>query len=145
MAALTIDFATSEADLAVCRTLRRTVFIEEQGVSEADEVDGLDDTCLHVLAREGDDPIGAARVHIQGGTAKIGRVCVLPPGRGRGIGGEIIGFILTHLRADPQITQAKLGSQIAAMSLYSRAGFRPVGERYMEAGLEHQDMEHTLE
>ena len=29
-------------DIATCRALRRTVFIEEQGVSEADEIDALD-------------------------------------------------------------------------------------------------------
>ena len=33
------------------RRLRRVVFIEEQGVSEADEVDGLDDQAIHLLAR----------------------------------------------------------------------------------------------
>ncbi len=41
-----------------CRALRRTVFIEEQGVSEADEIDDLDPVCLHLLATQDGQPIG---------------------------------------------------------------------------------------
>ena len=37
-------------DIALCRQLRRVVFIEEQGVSEADEIDDQDDIATHLLA-----------------------------------------------------------------------------------------------
>ena len=37
-------------DIATCLALRRVVFIEEQGISEADDVDGLDESAVHLLA-----------------------------------------------------------------------------------------------
>ena len=43
---------TETRDIATCRHLRRVVFIDEQGVSEADEVDDLDDIAIHLLASE---------------------------------------------------------------------------------------------
>jgi ElaA protein len=73
-------------DIALCRALRRTVFIDEQGVSEADELDDLDEGAIHLLAQEGRQAIGSARLLVQGDLGKIGRVCVLAPARGRGIG-----------------------------------------------------------
>ncbi len=66
------------AELPLCLALRRTVFIEEQGVSEADEVDGLDDSATHLLAFVDGAPAGTARLLQAGDTGKIGRVCVLP-------------------------------------------------------------------
>ena len=70
-------------DIATCRALRRTVFIEEQGVSEADEIDDLDGEAIHLLATVAGRPVGRARLLIEGDTGKIGRVCVLAEARGK--------------------------------------------------------------
>ena len=67
-------------DLATCLAIRRKVFIDEQGVSEADEVDGLDPVALHLLAMQDAAPVGTARILVEGAVGKIGRVCVLAPG-----------------------------------------------------------------
>ena len=40
-----------ELDAAI--ELRREVFVGEQGVSEADEFDGREEECVHVLAVDG--------------------------------------------------------------------------------------------
>ncbi len=69
-------------DLAACLALRRAVFIDEQGVSEADEIDDLDAEAVHLLAIKDTAPVGTARLLILGDTGKIGRVCVLPEARG---------------------------------------------------------------
>ena len=47
-------------DIATCRGLRRRVFIEEQGVSEADEVDDLDGEAIHLLAAVAGRPVSVA-------------------------------------------------------------------------------------
>ena len=46
-------------DIATCRALRRVVFIEEQGVSEADELDDLDGVAVHLLAIVDGRPMGS--------------------------------------------------------------------------------------
>ena len=77
-------------DIATCRALRRVVFIEEQGVSEADEIDDLDGEAIHLLAVVAGRPVGTARLLLQGETGKIGRVCVLAEARGAGIGAALL-------------------------------------------------------
>lgn len=131
---------TTTRDIATCRALRRTVFIEEQGVSEADEVDDKDDTAIHLLARVNGQPTGTARLLLNGATGKIGRVCVLAPARGTGLGAALIRASLEELRRHPQITSAKLGAQTHAIAFYERLGFTATGPVYDDAGIPHRDM-----
>lgn len=129
-------------DIPACRALRRTVFIEEQGVSEADEVDDLDDVCLHLLAHASGIPIGTARILIKDGIAKIGRVCVLPAHRGTGLGAALIHKALEVSAG--QAKTAKLGSQVHAITFYERLGFTAIGPVYDDAGIDHRDMVRDL-
>ncbi len=127
-------------DIATCRALRRAVFIEEQGISEADEVDDLDDQAIHLLATVNGTPTGSARLLITGTTGKIGRVCVLAPARGTGLGAALIRAALTEFRRHPGLTQAKLGAQTHAIPFYERLGFTVSGPVYNDAGMPHRDM-----
>lgn len=127
-------------DLATCHALRRVVFIEEQNVDEALEVDGRDGDALHLLARLDGVPVGAARMLIVGDTAKIGRVCVLRAHRGAGIGQALMRAAVEVLRARPEVRRAKLGSQAHALGFYERLGFVAVGPDYLDAGIVHRDM-----
>lgn len=142
--ALTVRRAEGDDDIAACLALRRIVFIEEQGVSEDLEVDGLDSACMHVLAARDGVPIATARVRILENVAKIQRVCVLPMHRGKGIGAAVMRFILTEVAAAPSVRTARLGAQIDALDFYRKLGFTPVGPEYWEAGIRHQDMEAGL-
>ena len=127
-------------DLASCHALRRQVFIEEQQVPEAEEVDGRDHDALHILATNDAEAIGCARILLIGDTGKIGRVCVLAEYRGQGIGVALIEAALQVLRDQPGIAKAKLGSQTHAIGFYEKLGFRAVGPEYLDAGIPHRDM-----
>ena len=131
-------------DVDTCLELRRIVFIEEQGVSEADERDGRDADALHVLAQADGRAVGCARVLIEGTVAKIGRVCVLPDGRGTGLGAAIIQACLDAARTQPGVCKAKLGAQTHALSFYEKLGFTAFGPVYDDAGIPHRDMELDL-
>lgn len=132
------------SDLESCLMLRRIVFIEEQGVSEADERDALDAQAIHFLASEGNVPIGTARVLIKGNIGKIGRVCVLPMWRGQGLGAALILASLDGLRAEKKVTVAMLGAQSHALGFYEKLGFSVIGPEYLDAGISHFDMECPL-
>ncbi|MDF3415176.1 GNAT family N-acetyltransferase [Sulfitobacter sp. M57] len=129
-------------DIVACHALRRAVFIEEQGVSEAEEIDDLDDVCLHLLALDGDAPVGTARVNIQGGLAKIGRVCVVKSHRGTGLGAALIQKALEVSRG--KAAQAKLGAQTHALGFYEKLGFVATGPIFDDAGIPHRDMVRDL-
>ena len=127
-------------DIATCQALRRVVFIEEQGVSPQDEMDGRDGAARHLLARLDGAPIGTARLLTEGSVGKIGRVCVRAEARGKGVGVALIRAAVEIFRSEPGIQKVKLGAQTHAMGFYAALGFEAVGEVYQDAGIPHRDM-----
>ena len=127
-------------DIETCRLLRRKVFIEEQGVSEEDELDDLDEVATHLLLTEDGAALGSARLLREGGIGKIGRVCVLRQARGRGFGALLIRAAIAEFAKDPALTTVKLGAQTHALGFYQKLGFEAFGPEYLDAGIEHQDM-----
>ena len=124
--------------------LRRRVFIEEQGISEADELDDLDDKAIHLLATLDGLPVGLARLLLHGDTGVIGRVCVLAEARGTGLGAALIRAALDELRHHPGITHVKLGAQTHAQGFYEALGFVAQGPIYDDAGIPHRNMLRAL-
>lgn len=140
---MTVSIALSD-DLDACLLLRRKVFIEEQGVPEADEFDEYDARALHFLVRDGDVPVGTARILVLEPIGKIGRVCVLASHRGSGFGAALILAALDWLRTQPDVRVARLGAQSHALGFYQRLGFVVVGPEYLDAGIPHFDMERAV-
>jgi len=131
-------------DLETCLLLRRKVFIEEQNVPEEEEVDEYDASAIHLLAFEGDTPVGTARIVVRGDVGKIGRVCVLRECRGSGLGADLINAALDQLRELPDVITARLGAQTYAVNFYEGLGFAAYGIEYIDAGIPHIDMERRL-
>ena len=131
---------TETRDIATCRALRRVVFIEEQGVSEADEVDDLDDQAIHLLATLNGKPVGSARLLVLGEVGKVGRVCVLAETRGTGLGAALMRAAVERFRTEPGVKKVKLGAQTHALGFYERLGFTAFGPEFDDAGIPHRDM-----
>jgi ElaA protein len=126
-------------DPSSCFVLRHEVFVQEQAVPEDLERDEHDAAALHFLAAWEGRPVGTARVLLRGNTGKIGRVCVLAPMRGRGIGAALIRAAVEEIRARG-MARAKLGSQVHAIPFYEGLGFVAEGPVYDDAGIPHRDM-----
>ncbi len=135
-----IRTVTSKEDIATCLALRHLVFVDEQGVPEADEVDGLDADCTHILVRIDGEPVGAARIAYTADYAKIQRVCVLAHMRGGGVGAAVIRYMIAQIRARGDVGTIRLSAQITALEFYRRLGFTDVGDDYLDAGIMHRDM-----
>ncbi|WP_071674326.1 GNAT family N-acetyltransferase [Nioella nitratireducens] len=138
-----IRLAKTAEDRAACFALRKAVFMGEQNVSEAEEWDGLDDTCLHFLAIDQTGPAGVARLLPKGNTAKIQRVAVLPGHRGTGLGRQIMETVLDHAR-QAGFHHAVLDAQTHALGFYEVLGFVAHGPVFDDAGIPHQAMERAL-
>lgn len=133
-----VAFEAARADL---HAVRGRVFIDEQGVPEELERDGADPSCIHVMARDGAGrPIGAGRMTASG---RIGRMAVLGEWRGRGVGDAMLQALLDQARARA-MPEATLHAQAPAIGFYARRGFIAVGDRFREAGIEHQAMRMPL-
>lgn len=121
--------------------VRRTVFIEEQGVPAHMEWDADDAASLHFLALDpAGRPIGSARLLPDG---HIGRMAVLPAWRGHGVGRALLDAAVRAARARGD-TIARLSAQTHAVGFYARAGFVADGDEYEEAGIPHVAMQKTL-
>ena len=140
---MTVEISLTR-DIEACLSVRRIVFIQEQGVSEAEEIDGLDAEALHILAAVDGVPMGTARILIDGATAKIGRVCVLSEQRGTGLGAAVMCKALEVCKSQKAVKRALLGSQIHALKFYEQLGFEAFGPIYLDSGIEHRDMEFAL-
>ncbi|MEX1661616.1 GNAT family N-acetyltransferase [uncultured Thioclava sp.] len=130
-------------DISLCHALRRAVFIEEQGISEPDEWDDLDGDALHLLARDGETPLGTARLLVVGAKGKIGRLCVAKPMRGTGLGAALVRESCARLSA-LGCTRVYLSAQVSAIGFYEGLGFVAYGAPYDDAGIPHRDMEKPL-
>ena len=132
-------------DLDACLAIRREVFIDEQGVPEAEEIDDLDAGAIHLLARDDQGrPMGTARLLVLDGTGKIGRVAVRKAARGTGLGAALIRASMDELCALPGITRLKLSAQTHVIPFYERFGFTAHGPEYDDGGIPHRDMTRDL-
>jgi predicted GNAT family N-acyltransferase len=123
-----------EADNAVIRAVRNTVFSIEQGISETLVFDGRDHECVHVLARLGDgESIGTARMLPDG---HVGRIAVHKQWRRQGVGTRLVEY-LSEVARDRGFTEIHLHSQVQAAGFYARLKFEARGDTFMEAGIEH--------
>ena len=148
-AVLARDVATAGAGLRVyevawqthgsaLKAIRRTVFVEEQGVPESEEWDGQDDPSRHFIAEDGTGaPVGTARLMPSG---QIGRMAVLKHLRGSGIGARLLAAAV-DAASQGGYQRIFLHAQTHATGFYERAGFHASGEPFMEAGIEHRLME----
>ena len=134
-----VDYATGLDEL---RAVREVVFVQEQQVPVEEEWDALDPVCHHVIARDAQGrPIGTGRLTPE---RRIGRMAVLQAWRGHGVGDALLAALMALARRQgwPQVS---LNAQVSAEPFYARHGFVPFGERFMEAGIEHQAMRRALD
>ena len=137
---LRIELLPWERARAHAAPIRFAVFVEEQGVPLAMELDEMDDKSVHAVAYYREDPIGTGRLLPDG---HIGRMAVLQPWRGRGIGGRILAKLMDAARARGD-REVVLAAQVDAMAFYRAHGFVEEGAEYMEAGIPHVDMRRAL-
>jgi Predicted acyltransferase len=140
MSTLTVHLITEPDELQACLDIRREVFIDEQGVSEAEEMDGKEDQCGHLLARLDGVPIGTTRLNWQPGKLKVQRVAVLKPHRGTGAGLAMIKAAIDEARRRSDIETVVLDSQVSAIGFYEKLGFVASGPVFLDAGIDHRLM-----
>ncbi|MCB0183292.1 MAG: GNAT family N-acetyltransferase [Caldilineaceae bacterium] len=82
---------TSTAELGQAQAIRHQVFVEEQGIPAELEYDGADLSAIHVLAYQGEDAVATGRLLLEpDGVGVLGRIAVIGPVRGQGIGGQVV-------------------------------------------------------
>jgi len=128
-----------ERDAAIA--LRAAVFVTEQGVPASVEFDAEDEHAVHLVAVVAEEVVGTCRLLPgRAGRLRLGRLAVAPHARGRGVATALLDDAAGRALAGG-FGVIVLHAQTAALDLYERAGYVPVGDRFDEAGIEHQTME----
>jgi predicted GNAT family N-acyltransferase len=135
--------AAGDAERAAAMAIRHAVFVEEQDVPVDLEVDGRDDEAVHLVAVRDGAVVATCRLLAHGATVHLGRLAVAASARRQGIAGLLIEAAEAWARAHGARRLA-LSAQTYASGLYEAAGYAVAGEPYMEAGIEHVDMELEL-
>lgn len=119
--------------------VRREVFVLEQNVPEALELDEYDHDpdVIHFVAYRNGEAKGAGRFRrYEADTAKVERVAVLASERGTGLGRELM-LAIEQAAQEAGYTTLKLHAQCHAQRFYEKLGYQAVGEIFEEAGIEH--------
>ncbi|MDL2142698.1 bifunctional helix-turn-helix transcriptional regulator/GNAT family N-acetyltransferase [Flavobacterium tructae] len=125
--------------IEIAFAIRRQVFVEEQNVSQ--ERESMDDEeAVHYLATVNGLPAGAARYRQMEKGFKIERIAVLNTYRGKRIGEAILQKILADLKDEEKIY---LYAQVNASRFYIKNGFKQTDNFFLDAGIEHVEMDYV--
>lgn len=122
------------------RKIRTSVFVEEQGIDSKVDFDGLDEVAAHVLVCTNDNAVATGRVLEDG---HIGRIAVLKEFRGVGVGASVVKALI-KVAKKKDFSRVYLGSQTHAIGFYEKLGFKVCSEVFIDADLEHVEMEMLL-
>ena len=124
--------------------LRIRVFCGEQGVSEEEETDDLDDESTQIVGLDETGVVATCRLRDVGqGTWKLERMAVERRLRKLGVGSRL----LAGAEDDARASGAKemiLHAQRRAESFYASNGYVAEGDTFMDAGIEHVAMRKAL-
>jgi predicted GNAT family N-acyltransferase len=135
--------ARDDAERAAAMSIRHAVFVEEQDVPVELEVDGLDDEAVHLVAVRDGAVVATCRLLAHGATVHLGRLAVDASARRQGVAAMLVRAAGEWARARGA-RRLLLSAQTYATGLYVAAGYVAVGSPYLEAGIEHVDMELDL-
>jgi len=135
----TVKRIASEEDLARAYSIRIQVFVKEQGVPRAIELDDDDRRAAHFLATVGARAVGTSRIVVRRGAAKIGRMAVLKSYRRSGVGAKLLRRAIAAARR-MKARKIYLHAQVAVSEFYQRMNFHAVGPVFDEAGIAHRKM-----
>ncbi|MCZ2257201.1 GNAT family N-acetyltransferase [Sporosarcina sp. G11-34] len=139
-----VNIATSDREREDAFSVRRKVFVQEQGVPLNLELDELDETADHFIVYTTDIPIGAGRIRESNeGIGKVERVCVLPEYRGKHIGVLVMQALEDHA-AKKGFKKIILNAQSYAIPFYEKIGYVITSPEFMDADIPHRAMEKRI-
>lgn len=121
--------------------IRFEVFVEEQQVPVAEELDAMDAECLHALAFNHQGVAVATGRLLPDG--HIGRMAVKLSERKKGVGAAVL-QALVEAAQERGFKEVVLGAQLHAKNFYLKQGFVEFGEVFLDANIEHVMMRKEL-
>jgi predicted GNAT family N-acyltransferase len=141
---LQVKIAETAEDKEIAFSIRKKVFVEEQGIPVHIELDDYDASATHFIIFDQNTPIAAARLRLTDAfTGKVERVCVLPEHRGKHFGVYVMKAIEDYAKTISLHT-LKLNAQTYAIPFYEKLNFEITSPEFNDAGIPHRAMEKQL-
>ncbi|WP_274309271.1 GNAT family N-acetyltransferase [Solibacillus daqui] len=139
-----VKLVTTDEDRERAFTLRKEVFVKEQGVPITLELDEHDSTAIHFIVNDGNDTIATARLReIEPKIGKVERVCVLSSYRGKRLG-ILIMETVEQYASSIEFQKLKLNAQSYAVPFYEKLGYVVTSPEFMDADIPHRAMEKEM-
>jgi YbgC/YbaW family acyl-CoA thioester hydrolase len=142
---LQVQFGTWDVVGTDAARLRKAVFIQEQNIPESEEWDADDSVALHAIVLNRMNTVVATGrlLPSQQQRSRIGRMAVLRPLRGTGVGQWLLQQLIQQAiqRHDKEVM---VHAQCHVQAFYACHGFVVQGEPFDEVGIPHIVMVKTL-
>ena len=124
---LTTKIGDSPEICVLADKLKQKVFIEEQGVPKDEVFDGLNESAVHIVILDGNNPVSTARIINVGDVWRIGLVAVDKLMRGKRLGEKVMQVAIDYIinKAGNEIV---LSAQQEVCKFYEKLGFKRYGE-----------------
>ena len=128
-------------ELYAMMQLRQEVFVVEQDCAYLD-ADGLDQKAWHLMGWDDKKQLIAYSRLLPKGLsyseyAAIGRVVTSNKVRGKGVGKQLMGETIKHIKQIFDTSTIKISAQCYLIRFYESFGFFSIGEEYLEDGIPH--------
>ena len=123
--------------------IRKEVFVKEQGVDMALELDGELGPTHYVLYYKG-KPAATARTSSEQAGWHIQRVATFKSNRKLGLAKRQLSKIEEDARQS-KVAYLTLGAQDSAQGFYTKLGYQVVGAGFLDAGIAHHRMDKSLQ
>jgi predicted GNAT family N-acyltransferase len=135
---ISINKIKNEEEQKIAWAIRHEVFVIGQNCPEELEWEHEEES-IHYLALLDGEPVGTARWRETEKGIKLERFAVLAMARNMGVGSALVQALTQELSSSGKLLY--LHAQLEAAPLYAKFGFKPKGENFWEAGIEHVKME----
>lgn len=126
-------------DMLKAYAVRAIVFVEEQATGYAIEVDEREHESIHILGEIDGEPVAAGRIRFVDGYAKLERLAIRKAWRKLGHGSRLIEYMM-GVATERGVGRFKLHAQLRSLEFYEKHQFKPVGDIFLEADIEHRVM-----
>jgi predicted GNAT family N-acyltransferase len=142
---VTVRPTRDAGEIRAAMDLRVRVFVDEQGVDPAEELDDLDAQSLQIVGLDETGVIATCRLRDLGGEEwKLERMAVERRMRGLGVGARLLAGAEREA-LDRGASEMVLNAQRPAEPFYAGHGYIPEGDTFIEAEIEHVRMRKALD
>ncbi|PTI75129.1 GNAT family N-acetyltransferase [Staphylococcus succinus] len=137
--------ATTPKMMEDAYTIRKEVFVHEQGVPLENEIDEHEHIATHVVGYDKKErPFATGRFRPYKDGVKIERVAIIKTHRNTGLGKLLMSF-LEEVAINKNYRNLMLNAQYHARPFYESLGYHTMGEIFLEENIEHIAMTKKLD